>query len=216
LRKEVAKCKVLLALIGPRWLDAKEEDGGRRLDNPNDFVRTEIATALERDIPVIPILLEGARLPKRDRFPKDLEELPLRNGLAVRHESFHIDMDALVRGLKISLVPRHAPLGESLEAYLPLARSEGSPRRRSAERQKENRGHKRERGSEKVSPSQSIAGESELCRPFVRIRVQLDRSKRMYDEVVVSCARFRRHRVRCFMEQEVRHGEKAVYARVQA
>jgi hypothetical protein len=59
LGEEVAKCDALLALIGPGWLDARDENGNRRLENPYDFVRIEIATALKRDIPVIPILLEG-------------------------------------------------------------------------------------------------------------------------------------------------------------
>jgi hypothetical protein len=48
LREEVAKCGVLIAVIGPDWLDARDKDGNRRLDNPNDFVRIEIATALQR------------------------------------------------------------------------------------------------------------------------------------------------------------------------
>src|SRR5712672_363266 len=51
LQEEVAKCSVLLAVIGREWLDARAEDGLRRLDSPNDFVRVEIAAALQRDIP---------------------------------------------------------------------------------------------------------------------------------------------------------------------
>jgi TIR domain len=100
LREEVAKCDVLLALIGPNWLKVRDEKGNRRLDNPSDFLRIEIATALQRDIPVIPILLDGARMPKADQLPKDLEELSVRNGLDIRHASFHSDMDKLIRGLK--------------------------------------------------------------------------------------------------------------------
>jgi len=100
LRDEVAKCDVLLAVIGSNWLNARDEGGNRRLDNSNDFVRIEIATALQREIPVIPILLDGARIPKVDQLPSDLEELTLRNGLEVRHASFHYDMDKLIRGLK--------------------------------------------------------------------------------------------------------------------
>ena len=100
LGEEVAKCGVLLAVIGRDWLDARDEDGTRRLDNPNDFVRIEIATALQRDIPVIPILLDGTRVPKADQVPEDLKELAQRNGLDVRHVSFHADMDKLIRGLK--------------------------------------------------------------------------------------------------------------------
>lgn len=100
LRDEVGRCSVLLAIIGSGWLDAKDGDGGRRLENPNDFVRVEIATALARDIPVIPILLEGGRIPKIHELPGNLSELAERQGLEVRHTSFHGDMDKLVRALK--------------------------------------------------------------------------------------------------------------------
>ncbi len=101
LREEVAKCDVLLAVIGPNWLETRDDDGNRRLDNPNDFVRIEVAAALQRDIPVIPILLDGAGIPKANQLPKNLKELASRNGLSVRHDSFHGDMDRLIRGLKL-------------------------------------------------------------------------------------------------------------------
>src|SRR5262249_39669117 len=100
LHEEVAKCGVLLAVIGPNWLDARDENGNRRLDSPNDFVRIEIAAALQRNIPVIPILLDGARIPKADELPEDLKELALRNGMEIRHASFQDDMNRLIRGLK--------------------------------------------------------------------------------------------------------------------
>jgi TIR domain len=100
LSEEVAKCDVLLAVIGPDWINARDEHGNCRLDNPGDLVRVEIATALQRDIPVIPILLDGARFPKADQLPNDLEELTRRNGLDIRHASFSHDMDKLIRGLK--------------------------------------------------------------------------------------------------------------------
>jgi hypothetical protein len=100
LSAEVAKCDVLLAIIGPNWLDARDEAGSRRLDSEFDFVRVEIAAALQRDIPVIPILLEGTRVPRPEQLPDDLKGLTRRNGLDVRHASFHADMDKLVRGLR--------------------------------------------------------------------------------------------------------------------
>jgi hypothetical protein len=100
LRDEVAKCEVLLAVIGPNWLNANDEAGHRRLDHPHDFVRIEIAAALQRNISVIPILLDGATIPKANQLPKDLRELAVRNGLEIRHASFHSDMDKLIRGLK--------------------------------------------------------------------------------------------------------------------
>jgi hypothetical protein len=80
---------VLLAVIGRKWLSAQDDEGKRRLDNPDDFVRIEIATALRRNIRVIPILLDGATVPKANELPEELKELALRNGLDVRHASFH-------------------------------------------------------------------------------------------------------------------------------
>jgi hypothetical protein len=97
---EIAKCDVLLAIIGPGWLDAHDESGHRRLENPDDFVRIEVGAALKRGIPVIPILLEGAQVPKASQLPDDLKELALRNGLDVRHASFAEDMQRLIRRLK--------------------------------------------------------------------------------------------------------------------
>jgi hypothetical protein len=103
LRDEVAKCDVLLAVIGQNWLDSRDERGGRRLDNPHDFVRIEIETALKRDIPVVPILLDGVRVPKADDLPEELGELSLRNGIDVRLASFHSDVSRLIEGLKKQL-----------------------------------------------------------------------------------------------------------------
>jgi hypothetical protein len=100
LHDEVAKCEVLLAVIGRNWLSAQDDEGKRRLDNPDDFVRIEIATALRRNIRVIPILLDGATVPKANELPEELKELALRNGLDVRHTSFHNDMNRLIRSLK--------------------------------------------------------------------------------------------------------------------
>src|SRR5262249_25289693 len=100
LHEEVAKCSVLLAVIGPNWVDARDEHGNRRLDNPNDFVRIEIVAALQRSIPVIPLLLDGARIPTADELPENLKELSFRNGMEVRHASFQDDMSRLLRALK--------------------------------------------------------------------------------------------------------------------
>src|SRR6476619_2839958 len=104
LNDEVAKCSALLAVIGPDWLDVRDKKKGqRRLDNPHDFVRVEIGAALNRQIPVIPILLEGTTIPSADLLPPDLQELSLRNGINVRHDSFRTDIDRLVQGLKAQL-----------------------------------------------------------------------------------------------------------------
>jgi TIR domain len=103
LHDEVAKCEVLLAVIGRNWLDARDEHGNRRLEDPNDFVRVEIGAALQRNIPVVPILVDGARIPDVTQLPKELEELSLRNGIDVRLASFHNDVSRLIQGLKTQL-----------------------------------------------------------------------------------------------------------------
>jgi TIR domain len=103
LHDEVAKCEVLLAVIGRNWIDARDEHGNRRLENPNDFVRVEIGAALQRNIPVVPILVDGATIPDVRQLPKELEELSFRNGIDVRLASFHNDVSRLIQGLKRQL-----------------------------------------------------------------------------------------------------------------
>jgi formylglycine-generating enzyme required for sulfatase activity len=105
LRAEVAACDVLLAIIGPDWLEALDEAGNRRLENAHDFVRIEIATALKRGIPVIPILLEGTAMPEAEHLPDDLKALARRQALDVSHASFQTDLDKLVRQLRGTIGP---------------------------------------------------------------------------------------------------------------
>jgi formylglycine-generating enzyme required for sulfatase activity len=101
----VESCAVLLAVIGPSWVDHRNEDGERRLDDPHDFVRLEIETALKRKIPVVPLLVSRARMPKAAQLPGSLEPLAFRNGLEVRRDpDFHHDMDRLIRALTAMLL----------------------------------------------------------------------------------------------------------------
>jgi hypothetical protein len=103
LREKVAACDVLLAVIGRNWLDSRDRNGSRRLVDENDFLRVEIATALQRNIPVIPVLLDGATLPEAGQLPADLAELSLRQALGIRNDAFHSDVDRLIRDLKVKL-----------------------------------------------------------------------------------------------------------------
>jgi TIR domain/WD domain, G-beta repeat len=105
----VSTCQVLLAVIGPTWLAATGEDGRRRLEDPDDIVRLEIAAALERDIRVIPILVEGAVMPRRQQLPEDLVKLARRNALSLRHESFRSDADRLLAAMEPILNAPAAP-----------------------------------------------------------------------------------------------------------
>lgn len=100
LGNEVGKCGVLLAVVDPQWLSITKEDGSRRLDDPNDFVRIEIAAALARGIPVVPILLDGTKIPKATELPDNIRALSSRHGLEVRATTFHVDVAKLINGLR--------------------------------------------------------------------------------------------------------------------
>lgn len=96
LDRMVTKCEVLLVVIGEKWVTAKSENGQRRLDDPNDFVRIEISSALKRDIPIIPLLVQGAIIPTIDELPLEIGKLSFRNGIFIRSDpDFHKDMDRL-------------------------------------------------------------------------------------------------------------------------
>jgi ankyrin repeat protein len=97
--RKVRECDVLLALIGPGWLRSVDEAGGWRLANEDDLVRVEIATALDRGIRVIPILLEGAKLPRAGDLPSSLAKLAHRNAVEVRDTHFDQDVAQLLDNL---------------------------------------------------------------------------------------------------------------------
>jgi formylglycine-generating enzyme required for sulfatase activity len=103
LEEAVQSCDVLVALIGRRWLNLKDVNGVRRLDSPEDFVRVEIATALNRDIRVIPVLVGGASMPDSTELPENLKSLARRNALTVNHATFHADMSRLIEHLERAL-----------------------------------------------------------------------------------------------------------------
>jgi formylglycine-generating enzyme required for sulfatase activity len=97
LKQQLAGCNVLLALIGPDWLHAKNEHGGRKLDDEDDFVRVEIRTALQRRMRVVPLLLDGAPMPRRIDLPEDLHPMVRRQGLAVDATNLHHFRSAMER-----------------------------------------------------------------------------------------------------------------------
>jgi len=106
LDQKVSECKVLLAVIGDEWDDARDAQGNRRLDDPDDFVRIEIESALERDIPVIPLLVRGAQMPTEVSLPPTLQKLVYKNGLSIRPDpDFHHDMDRLISALDKYIQP---------------------------------------------------------------------------------------------------------------
>jgi hypothetical protein len=100
LEARLAECKVMLVLIGPGWLEARDEQGHRRLDNPEDWVRLEAAHALKRGITVIPVRISGADLPARAALPEDIRGLLDHQAISVTHAGFRHDMAGLARDIR--------------------------------------------------------------------------------------------------------------------
>jgi glycerophosphoryl diester phosphodiesterase len=102
IQSAVASCEVLLALIGPQWITVKDATGARRLDDPEDFVRIEVETALTRDdVRVIPILIDNARMPTPQELPKGLAPLTRRQAVEINPVNF--DTRRLLRVLNDTL-----------------------------------------------------------------------------------------------------------------
>jgi uncharacterized protein len=87
LTDEVAKCDVMLVVIGRWWVGIADARGHRRLGDPNDFVRIEVEAALARNIPAIPILVQNAPMPQAQDLPSSLAPLAYRNSIAVRGDT---------------------------------------------------------------------------------------------------------------------------------
>jgi PAN domain len=108
----------------PHWLDAIDKTGARRLNNEKDYVRIELASALKRDIAVIPVLVDGAAMPAEESLSDDLKPLVYRHALELRHSRFSADADAIVHALEAA-VPRRRNLllliGAAVAAVLVLA-----------------------------------------------------------------------------------------------
>ena len=117
------ECEVALILIGPTWVKSADAAGAEsRLMNPDDMVRREIERSLERGIPVIPVLLDGTRLPSAEELPEDLRELIYRQGVEVRFTTYQADVTNLVQKFQLHAEgrsPAISPLQEELPSDLP-------------------------------------------------------------------------------------------------
>ncbi|MGZ8211470.1 MAG: TIR domain-containing protein [Burkholderiales bacterium] len=107
-RERIETCDLVLALIGEEWLTAANSAGKRRLDDPNDFVRLEIASALKRDIPVIPVLVQGAPMPTPEQLPEEIRDFAYRNGFELSHTRWESDVQEMIKRLKLADAPKPA------------------------------------------------------------------------------------------------------------
>lgn len=99
--ESVASCDVLLAVMGPRWLTAQDQDGRRRLDLDKDFVRIEIEAALRRKVPVIPVLLGDTPMAPPEQLPESLRDLSYRGAARVRPDpDFATDIARLIKAIR--------------------------------------------------------------------------------------------------------------------
>jgi hypothetical protein len=108
----VRSCVVLIVLIGRQWLAIADDEGRRRLDNPDDYVRFEIHAALERGVRVIPVLVDGTRAPQQQQLPDALHRLARLNALEMSYGRFAEDEARLMTVIRkvlesqVSLVRR--------------------------------------------------------------------------------------------------------------
>jgi ABC-type branched-subunit amino acid transport system substrate-binding protein len=102
LDEEVGRCAVQLVIIGPDWLNVPDENGSRRLDDPDDFVRIEVESGLRRDeVLVVPVLVGGAAMPGSSQLPPSLRDLAYRNAAIIRDDpDFHRDMGRLIHQIQ--------------------------------------------------------------------------------------------------------------------
>jgi hypothetical protein len=126
LREAVQRAAVTLVLIGPRWLTAAGLNGGRRLEDPADFVRQEILGAFESGARVIPVLLDGAKMPAAADLPEPLSPLATLNALELSNRHWHEDVDRLFDQIHEAIYARGTALAAGTAVatdFSPIART---------------------------------------------------------------------------------------------
>jgi TIR domain len=106
IESRLRSCAVLLAIIGQKWLQITNERGTRSLDDPDDWVRQEITTAMQLEKTVIPVLVGPINAPSADQLPEPLKPLARKQALRLSHESFRADAQRLIAAIAQSLNPQ--------------------------------------------------------------------------------------------------------------
>ena len=119
IKSTLERADVVVAVVGPGWLGG-QKDASRRIDDASDFVRLEIAEALHRGIPVIPVLVDDTPMPKPDSLPADMQAFAFRNALILDTGiDFHHHADRLVAGIRQLLVSKPRPTSSESAAEEP-------------------------------------------------------------------------------------------------
>ena len=106
LERQVASSDAMISIICPDWAEVRDGDGKRRIDNDKDFVRFELAEAFRRNIPVIPVLVDGARMPKGSELPDNLLYLTRPQAELLRAESFDADCAKIAKRVQAEIAAR--------------------------------------------------------------------------------------------------------------
>ena len=186
LEDAVQSCDVVIALVGRQWLNIKNEWGERRLENVEDFVRIEIVAALNRDIRVIPILVDGMNMPRSTELPESLKPLARRNALQVSYNSFNADANRLISHLERALkaVETAKARGEQ-EAERKRAESRSQ---KSAEEERVRKVALEKARQGKVAREKKNAEEKARRDALKRVRLQerVEKTKRFFSEIAPS------------------------------
>ena len=116
LEEQVAECDLMISVIGKDWLDARAETGVRLLDDPDDFVRIEIKSALKQGKRVIPVLVGAARLPRSDELPETMKPLTRLHAVRLTHDQFRNDTQILIDAIQRILETAEAARDVQAEA----------------------------------------------------------------------------------------------------
>ena len=118
IKQIICQSKVLIAIIGPNWMGRRKRRG-RRIDDPADFVRLEIAYALEHKLPIIPILVSNTQMPRSEELPQDIQALAFRNGLSLDVGiDFHHHAERLSAAINRLLTASAPPVGPEKAAQI--------------------------------------------------------------------------------------------------
>jgi TIR domain len=164
LEEQVGQCDALLAVIGKGWTDARDDTGARRLDNPEDFVRIEIESALKQDKRVIPVLVGDTHMPRPEELPEAIRPLARRNAVRLSHERFRADAQGLIKALQRALEEAEA----LRQAHAEAARKARAEKERKREQAAANARAQAQREAEEQASGQGADAADRNCRTFSR------------------------------------------------
>lgn len=108
LLERIRSARIVLAVIGPRWLTATDAEGRRRIDDPDDWIRRELVEAFRAGVQVIPVLTDDATPPTEAELPADIAALGRCQARQLRRRASTADLARLVDDL-VGLAPELAP-----------------------------------------------------------------------------------------------------------